>query len=292
MIGGGHSLIRAASLEIDRLHMVYPTGVVGLHELSLRVAPGERVAVLGPNGSGKTTLVKCVAGLLAPSAGRIRVGGRDTADGPRYLESIGAVFEGGHNVYRRLTPFENARYFADLRGAYREGRVRGLLDQFAIPAPYTQSVGELSTGGRQRVALVCALAHDPTLVLLDEPTLGLDAAAVASVKAAMRELSADRSTSFLVTSHDLSFVEDVCDRFVVLRHGRVIFDGDLGRLRASLSGYRIRLSLAGGSLDVAVETAADAMALLAGVDRADVRDIDVRARPLEDLYLNLLDGAP
>ena len=234
-----------ADLEVRGVTMRYVTRTgetTALSDVSVHIRPGERVALLGPNGSGKTTLVKCIASLLTPTQGRITVQGEDVSKSRVFLGHLGAVLEGSRNVYWRLTPYENARYFARLRGRQDDRRIRELLERFEVPGAFTSEVGKLSTGNKQKVAIVCALVHDPSLLLLDEPTLGLDVDAVAQLKRTMRGLCEEQPATLLVTSHDLGFVEDVCDRFLVISQGRIVFDGSLASLKARLEGHRVRIT--------------------------------------------------
>jgi ABC-2 type transport system ATP-binding protein len=296
------------------------TALDGVH---FEVAPGERVALLGRNGAGKTTLVRAIASLVALDEGSIRVAGRAVGDGPAYLGDVGITLESGRSVYWKLTPWENARYFAGLRGRVDEQRIAMLLDAFAVPHARTREVGRLSTGNRQKVSIVCALAHDPRLLLLDEPTLGLDVEAVAQIQRTIVELAGTRGRAFVITSHDLSFVQEVCDRVLVIDGGRILFDGPLARLRASATGYRVRLVVDGDGDGRARDAGADARwaeatraelthaagklticfeaqradEILKALDRlrprddAAVHDVDIHKRGLEAAYLELARGS-
>ena len=221
---------------------------LALDAVDLVVRKGERVALLGRNGAGKSTLIKCVGSLIDLDQGEIRVGGEIASGSPAYLRELGFTLEGSRNVYWRQTPFENVRYFARLRsGAADPAKISHLLDLFEIPMAKTKEVGMLSTGNKQKVAIACALAHDPTLLLLDEPTLGLDVEAVRNIKRIVRGTAASTSRAFVITSHDLSFVADVCERVVVLEAGKIVYDGPVSVLCAGARGYAVKLVLEEGA---------------------------------------------
>jgi ABC-2 type transport system ATP-binding protein len=289
--------VRPPLLEVDAADKAFGANTALAH-VSLAVRPGERVALLGRNGAGKSTLVRSVGGLVRLDRGTVRVDGADVARSRRPLARVGFSLEGARNVYWRLTPWENARYFARIRGVEpAPARLEELLDAFAIPRARDQEVGKLSTGNKQKVAIVCALVHDPALLLLDEPTLGLDAEAVARLRSFIARHAAAHGRAFVITSHDLGFVEDVCERAIVLDGGRVVYDGSLAALRARASGYQIRAEVARGEerVKLAVDAAAPtdvfaAIAALAGEYGARVLDVDVGKAPLATAYLDLTRG--
>jgi len=162
---------RGVALRVDHARKAYRRKretVTALDSVSFSIVRGERVALLGPNGSGKTTLIKSLCSLIRLDEGTVTVEGHDIAGSRAHLERIGVVLEGARNVYWRMTPYENARYFAGLRGrGDRDARIRELLEVMEIPGARTREVGELSLGNKQRVAIVCAMVHDPGLLLLD-----------------------------------------------------------------------------------------------------------------------------
>ncbi|HEY2516258.1 MAG TPA: ABC transporter ATP-binding protein [Polyangiaceae bacterium] len=290
-----------------------------LEDVSLTVRAGERVALLGRNGAGKSTLIKCVGSLVELDRGEIHFEGEPVARSPRYLGRVGFTLEGSRNVYWRQSAYENVRYFASLRGGSADpSRIERLLELFEIPAAKTKDVGQLSTGNRQKVAIACALAHDPALLLLDEPTLGLDVEAVHNIKRIVKEAAeGERARAFVITSHDLSFVSDVCERVAILEQGKVVYDGPLSVLRAGPRGYAVKLVLDGAADTIPAEWADGSRAEVRNVDgkisvefaagspqevfdafarldvsrpRGRVLDVDVSKSGLEAAYLSIARG--
>ena len=202
----------------------YPKGkgwIEALRGVSLELFPGEILFVLGPNGAGKTTLVKILAGLIEPDGGRVevRVDGRPTW--------LGVVLEGSRNLYWRLSALENLIYFGTLRGLTpKEAKRRGLelLETVGIPDKAHQTVGTLSRGQQQRTALAAALVHDPPVLFLDEPTLGVDLEAQEAIRSLLLRLK-EEGKAILLTTHQLDLAEAVADRVILLLEGEVALEG-------------------------------------------------------------------
>ena len=211
-----------------------------LSEVTFDIKRGEIVALLGPNGSGKTTLVKCMASLVIADKGEIAFDGISTKSDRTYLSDLGAVLEGSRNIHWRLTVEQNAKYFARMRGASSasvNARMERLIEMLGLAAYRKLEAGKLSTGNRQKVAVLCALVHRPSMVLMDEPTLGLDLATVEAIRDFIVEEVQREGRTFMITSHDLQFVEDICERVLVIHEGRLLFDGALAYLKHKLHQY-------------------------------------------------------
>ena len=203
--------------------------------VSFEVGAGELVGYVGPNGAGKSTTVKMLTGVLVPSGGRISVAGLDpTRQRVRLARRIGVVFGQRVQLWWDL-PLRDS--FELLRHIYRvpAERYRANLDEFVellelgplLPTP----VRQLSLGQRMRGELTAALLHDPELLFLDEPTIGLDIVAKARVREFLSRQNRERGLTVLLTTHDLGDIERLCRRLVVIDHGRVIYDGDLDALK-------------------------------------------------------------
>ena len=203
--------------------------------ISFEVGAGELVGYVGPNGAGKSTTVKMLTGVLVPSGGRISVAGLDpTRQRVRLARRIGVVFGQRVQLWWDL-PLRDS--FELLRHIYRvpAERYRANLDEFVellelgplLPTP----VRQLSLGQRMRGELTAALLHDPELLFLDEPTIGLDIVAKARVREFLSRQNRERGLTVLLTTHDLGDIERLCRRLVVIDHGRVIYDGDLDALK-------------------------------------------------------------
>lgn len=214
--------------------------------VSLSLAPGEVLAFLGPNGAGKTTTIKMIAGLVRPDAGWVRIAGEDPHRSANALRSVGAVLEGNRNLYWRLTPLENLEYFGVLRKMPRRlARQRGLalLERFEL-ADKRESVQKLSRGMQQKIAIAVALIHEPKLLLLDEPTLGLDVEAGETVKTLIRQVAAS-GCAILLTTHQLNVAEELSDRVAIIRSGEIVAEQptkELIRQFSNRSAYRIEVA--------------------------------------------------
>lgn len=222
--------------------------VTAVKDLDLTLREGEVVGLLGPNGAGKTTIIKCVLGLVRPNAGRILVYGYDAlADHGRAIEHASAVLEGARNTYWRMTPRENVRFFAGLQGLdWRAHRAyfEELIQRFDLTDKADEPVINLSTGMKQKVAVVCALARQTRLVFLDEPTLGLDIETSLELRRIVRDLARETRRTIVVSSHDMDVIQDICRRVIILKEGRVVADDTIGNLLALFRtrAYRVVLS--------------------------------------------------
>ena len=187
----------------------------------MTVRRGQVVGLLGPNGSGKSTLIKIITGLCLPERGDINW--HTERNRPRRL---GVLLEGRTNLMERLSTLENARYYNALRGGrFNPQRFEQLARSLGL-ADAGCPIRKLSTGNKLRSALVVALIHEPEIVLLDEPTTGLDADGVQRLKKVIRVM-AQGGTGFIVCTHDLVFVGEVCQQIVCLEHGQMTFNGEM-----------------------------------------------------------------
>ena len=208
--------------------------------VSFAVAAGEIVALLGPNGAGKTTTLRMLAGLLAPSAGRVRLGGTDVADHPvKALAALGYLPEGAP-LYGEMTPrgllrfVARARGLTGARGAEARDRVSRRLDLATL---IDRPCEALSKGERRRVALACALVADPPALVLDEPTDGLDPNQKRQLRATLRALAPGRA--ILVSTHLLEEVETLATRVLVMAAGRLVLDTPAADMLAAAPAGRL-----------------------------------------------------
>ncbi|MDH6707082.1 ABC-2 type transport system ATP-binding protein [Kitasatospora sp. MAA19] len=205
--------------------------------LSFTVEAGECVGYIGPNGAGKSTTVKMLTGILVPSGGRLRVAGVDPArERVALARRIGVVFgqrttlwwdlplRDSFELARRIYRIPDRRYRENLGRCVELLDLEGLLDT---------PVRQLSLGQRMRGDLAAALLHDPQVLYLDEPTIGLDVVSKGKVREFLREVNQDRGTTVLLTTHDLTDIEQLCGRVMVIDHGRVVYDGGLDGLHAT-----------------------------------------------------------
>jgi ABC-2 type transport system ATP-binding protein len=237
-------------LEVYHLQKTYRQGgkqVQAVVDVSLTLAAGEILAFLGPNGAGKTTTIKIIAGLIRPDAGSVRILGRDPHAEPGALAQVGAVLEGNRNLYWRLTPLQNLEYFGVLRGlSPKAARQRGLelLETLGLGEKGEVAVQTLSRGMQQKVAIAVALLHQPALLLLDEPTLGLDVEAAQAVKSLIRQIAAS-GRAILLTTHQLDVAEALSDQVAVIERGTILVQAPTQELIRQFAGaagtYRIEL---------------------------------------------------
>lgn len=199
--------------------------------LSFRVARGEMVGYIGPNGAGKSTTIKMLTGILTPSGGRLRVAGIDPSrERSRLAHRIGVVFGQRTTLWWDLPLIDSYRLVHRMYRVpdrrYRENLARcvellELSDLLDVP------VRQLSLGQRMRGDIAAALLHDPEILYLDEPTIGLDVISKAKVRGFLKEVNAEHGTTVLLTTHDLQDIEQLCSRVMVIDHGRLMYDGPL-----------------------------------------------------------------
>jgi ABC-2 type transport system ATP-binding protein len=216
---------------------------VAVDDLSFELPAGEIFALLGPNGAGKTTTLRMLAGLIAPSAGTVHVAGELMSIDASHLRGrIGFLTE-APGLWDRLTVYDNLMTYARLQGVTAERQaVRTALDLFGIADRAHDRAAQLSKGLKQRVALARTLIHNPPVVLLDEPTAGLDPESAHETRALILRLRSEQRT-VVISTHNLDEVDRVADRVAVLRT-RLIAVGTPAALRARLFGTRLTISLA------------------------------------------------
>jgi sodium transport system ATP-binding protein len=223
----------AAGIEFHGLTRHYGR-VEALNDVTLAVAPGEIYGLLGPNGAGKTTALRCAATLLTPTAGSARVAGHDVVAEPLEVRARLGFLSATMGLYERLTPVEHLRIFGELHGlggAPLRERIDELVTRFAIGDYRDRACGTLSTGQRQRVAIARAIVHDPPVLILDEPTNGLDVVSAESIHAFIWEEQA-RDKAVLFSTHQLESVELMASRVGVLAGGRLVAEGTVEELLA------------------------------------------------------------
>jgi len=204
-----------------------------VHDLSLEVAKGELFAYLGPNGAGKTTTIKMLTGLLKPTAGRILVKEHDIENEPLEAKRVIGYVPDLPYLYEKLTPEEFLRFIGNLygvNGPVLEERIRHFLTLFDVQEFRSFLIEDLSHGMRQRLVFSAALLHEPELMIIDEPMVGLDPKSARLVKDVLRKRADDGTTVFMST-HSLSVAEELADRISILNHGRLIAVGTFQDLK-------------------------------------------------------------
>ncbi|MBF8186920.1 ABC transporter ATP-binding protein [Nonomuraea sp. K274] len=250
------------ALECEGLTKRYG-GLLAVDGLKLCVAQGEAYGLLGPNGSGKSTTIGMIVGVLAPDSGIARVHGHDVWRQPRQAKGLVGYVPQEVALYPDLTGRENLRYFGrlfGLRGRRLAERVSALLDVVGLADRADQLLGTYSGGMQRRINIAAGLVHEPSVLILDEPTVGVDPQSRNAILESVQRLVADGMT-VLYTSHYMEEVEKVCDRVGVIDHGRILAEGTPEELMGMLApGGRTEIEVEGD-----VRAAEAAVAALAGV---------------------------
>ena len=235
-------------IEIRNLTKKYGD-FTAVDDISLSVSPGEIYGFLGPNGAGKTTTIRILAGLSLPTSGTVRVAGMDIgSDGVRTKAILGYVPDRPY-LYEKLTGHELLEFVVNLYGReWRdcETRALDLLRYFDIAGWTNSRIENYSHGMKQKLVIISALVHDPAVLVVDEPMVGLDALAQKQVKTLLRRLAGEQKTIFL-TTHTMSVAEAVCDRIGILHRGRIVATGTTAELKSNRALEDVFLELTYGN---------------------------------------------
>jgi ABC-2 type transport system ATP-binding protein len=219
-------------IEVDRLSKRYGD-FDAVRNLSFQIGAGEVVGFLGPNGAGKTTTMRMLTGFIPPTDGSVRIAGFDIfADGLDARRSIGYLPE-TPPVYPEMTPLSYIDFVAkikDVPRAERKDAVDRALSLCGLKDVCRREIRQLSKGFRQRVGLAQAIVHDPKVLILDEPTVGLDPIQIREIRALIRDLAATGGQTILLSTHILAEVEAICQRVILIHHGRKVLDQPLAEL--------------------------------------------------------------
>ena len=237
-------------IEIENLSKRYgPQKAVD--NISFTVRTGEILGFLGPNGAGKSTTMKMITGYLSTGDGTIRIGGKSVAEsGDEIKKHIGYLPE-NNPLYLDMPVMDYLEFCAALQGVAQEkidGRVREMVRITGLNQEKHKKIGELSKGYRQRVGLAQALIHDPEILILDEPTTGLDPNQIVEIRKLIREIGKEKTV--ILSTHILPEVEATCDRILIINKGKIVADGTSETLRKQASGQeivKIRIEDAGTS---------------------------------------------
>jgi ABC-2 type transport system ATP-binding protein len=286
--------------------------VRAVDDVSFSIEPGEMVAFLGPNGAGKTTTLKMLSGLIYPTSGTAQVLGFvpwERADSFRRRFSL--VMGQKNQLWWDLPASDSFQLHREIYSLLPESfnRTLGeLTELFQVEALTRQPVRELSLGERMKMELIAALLHQPQLLLLDEPTIGLDVLAQATIQRCLKEYNSSRGVTMLLTSHYMRDVEALCSRVLVITHGKVIYDGGLSRIIEEFGQSKlVRLQFAGDGAprgldlfgeitreegpvaELKVDRARVAEVLGAILDRHTVIDMSVQDPPLDQVIARLFE---
>jgi ABC-2 type transport system ATP-binding protein len=300
--------VRRRSLEVEAVRGV-----------SFEIGEGELFGLLGPNGAGKTTTIKMLITLLIPTSGSARVLGHDVVSDARWVRKhIGYVFGGDRGLYERLSALDNLRYFAELYGVEPETqrhRIAELLELVGLVGREKERVEGFSRGMRQRLHIARGLLHDPPVVFLDEPTIGVDPVGARELRSTIASL-VDAGKTVLLTTHYMFEADALCDRIAVIAKGRIVGEGTPRELKSQVTDGSVveievygvpedtvgRLRRLEGVRNVNVEDRDQAQllvvqteagvelthALLGQLDGASVGRVTSREPTLEDAYVALV----
>ena len=322
-----------AVVEAIDLHRTYKTftgtvrrrglEVEAVRGVSFEMNEGELFGLLGPNGAGKTTTIKMLITLLIPTSGSARVMGYDVVEDARKVrETIGYVFGGDKGLYERLSGLDNLRYFAELYGVdprQQKRRIGELLDMVGLEGREKERVEGYSRGMKQRLHIARGLLHDPPVVFLDEPTIGVDPVGARELRAMIQGLK-DAGKTVMLTTHYMFEADSLCDRIAVIASGRIVAEGtpqDLKQVVADrtvveIEAYGVddaavdKLRSVPGVESVSIEPRDQAQVLsvhsakgleltqplLANLGDARVGRVSVREPTLEDAYVALVTETP
>ncbi len=295
----------ATAIAFDGTSKRYRSGTLALHEASWSIPTGSRSCLLGPNGSGKTTSIRLLEGALAPTSGFVSLLGTEV-NGPGYAEARArcGIVPQQAGMYADLTTWE---YLELARRLYARGNVDESLERFGLTNERDKRLAQLSGGFQRRVVIAAALLSEPDLLLLDEPTVGLDPVAAREIHDTLRTVMKDRTT--LLCTHNLAEAETLCDDVIILRGGEVLLHAPLAALRqrrrprarlaarqspdALLARVRAHGSAAeidDGAVVAQIDASADAPALLRALlaEGIDVYECTPLEPTLEELFLEVV----
>jgi ABC-2 type transport system ATP-binding protein len=270
-----------------------PLDVEAVKGVSFEVAEGELFGLLGPNGAGKTTTIKMLITLLIPTSGTARVLGYDVVrDAQQVRRSIGYVFGGDRGLYERLSALDNLRYFAELYGVpprEQKARIGSLLELVGLTGREKERVEGYSRGMRQRLHIARGLIHDPPVVFLDEPTIGVDPVGARELRATIASLT-EVGKTVLLTTHYMFEADALCDRIAVISGGAIIGEGTPLDLKAKVSDRTVVEIQAFGVGDAAVQRirALDGVKSVSVEEREDSQLILVQSSKGTELTTQLL----
>jgi viologen exporter family transport system ATP-binding protein len=290
--------------------------VEAVQGISFALEAGERLAYIGPNGAGKSTSIKMLTGILHPTGGTAQVLGLVPWKQRRQLAMrIGTLFGQRSQLWFQLSPRETLTLLGRiyrLSRAETTARVAMLADLLDAADLLDRPVRTLSLGERMRCELAASVLHEPEILFLDEPTIGLDLIAKSRFRDLVLRLNEERSTTIFLTSHDVSDIEQVARRVIVINHGQLIYDDRVSRMRRELLRTRlidvrfetapdtidiegarlVKLSGPGAKLEVDTEVRSIRAVLDDLLDRYEVADISVTEPPLEDVITHIYGQAP
>ncbi len=237
-----NALAQPAIRVVNLVKSYDPERPKAVDDISFEIEPGTVFGLLGPNGAGKTTTIKMILGLVLPTSGSVTLAGFDVLkQRNKALRHAGAILEGSRNVYWRLSARANLEYFGALRGMKGKplaGRIDEVLNLVELSDRADEEVRYLSRGMQQKVALATAILHDPDVLLLDEPTLGLDVQASRMIEKAIRQFVEQQGKTVVLTTHQMALAEKLSDHIFVIHKGSKVEEGPTREVIARFGSQR------------------------------------------------------
>jgi ABC-2 type transport system ATP-binding protein len=233
-----------SAIRFDNLSKTFGRGrnsTSAVRQLNLEIQAGQVYGFLGPNGAGKTTTIRMIMALIHPTHGKVFVYGQEVQRHPAALRRVGALVEGAA-FYGYLTARENLEVLAHTMQAHDSQRITTLLEQVGLDPNLPRKVSHYSMGMKQRLGIAAALLGNPDLVILDEPTNGLDPAGIQEMRAYIRSLASEQGRTVFLSSHLLHEVEQICDRVAIFHKGQLIREGTVTELVAGKVKLRLQVS--------------------------------------------------
>ena len=231
-------------LQIKNLTKSYGN-VKAVDDLSLEIRPGEICGFIGHNGAGKTTTIKCICGILPFEKGDIKVNGISVREDPLKCKKILSYIPDNPDIYEFMTGIQYLNFIADIYGvdsSVRQERIHRIADQLELTTDLNQSVGAYSHGMKQKLVIISALIHDPKLIIMDEPFVGLDPTASYQLKQLMRE-HCNQGGSIFFSTHVLDVAEKLCDQVAIIKNGKLIRNGTMDEVKGDSSLESVFLEL-------------------------------------------------
>jgi ABC-2 type transport system ATP-binding protein len=273
--------------------------VKAVNDISIKIPKGQIVGYLGPNGAGKSTTIKMMTGVLEPTRGEIVVNGAiPYKNRTKNAENIGVVFGQRSQLWWALPLIESFKLLKDIYlipdKEYKEmlELYRSLVD---LEPLLHKTVRQMSLGQRTLSDILAAFLHNPSIVFLDEPTIGLDVSMKAKIRELIKELNRQKKTTVILTTHDMGDVDALCERIVIIDHGKMIYDNDIEHLKTYFGSYRtLRLRLPGDVWEETVidETKTDVMSVISDYQKkGKILDIKLEEISTEEVIKKIYEGA-
>ncbi len=284
--------------------------VKAVKDISFTVEKGEIIAFIGPNGAGKSTTIKMLTGILYPDRGKINVMGIDPIKERKKLAyEIGTVFGQKEQLWTHLTPYDNFKFFGaiyDIPNSVVEKKIKEFIEVFELSEFINTPVRNLSLGQRIRCEIVASLIHEPKILFLDEPTIGLDPVVKENIRTLIKRMNKEYKTTIFLTSHDVGDIEKLCKRVIIINNGSIVMDDSMENLKYNYlnkkiveakmkekinlddedgitilkdKGYNLKLEV-----DTQIRNVADAIKLL---NPDKIVDINISNTPLENIISDI-----